>query len=512
MAAVNKAGAQSYGWLERLVAKVDDLSGGAVGRLLESTALSRPSAKSPWGDWQGVTAVLNRPAAPAPSLTDAMTATLNEIKESVNIVVKSLTPEDGLEALTRKLKDFGLELYDRSGANYLFHQRTKTHHAAVQVNPALSYQSTLLLDLKANLERGLRKHIGNEPLARVYESPEAMAFGMGFAELTQKDLVGENGRQKRILAYTESMEPKKEGGIEKRGWLGYIHAVASGDPDENLQIIAEAKRKGLELVLPERTMGDAKKGKLVRGMPILVKSRMENGRKVPMSMPSDKVSPKMALSFLVSVWGKSMMDTFIAKAEKIDKMGPIPFAPPKKPAAAPAPAPAPTSVQKAHGTKLTAQDLAGLAAPAPARNATVIDFQEAKGDRKNAFLDQFTRKSAPEPTPRNDEVDDIFAEVAQESKRDLRVRVNEGRTEVYIYDGEFDHVVKNPLTDKPLPVSDMPNGRYPLEDHEGKKLGVTHVKDGRVVHRDENNQTLTFAPKGPAPEPRMANEQRGYGR
>ncbi|ANY85437.1 hypothetical protein BB934_45295 (plasmid) [Microvirga ossetica] len=484
------SGARNDGWLERFTKQVASGPAGRLIDLLGSTFLTRPKTQSPFGDWKGVAAVLQSskplPVTVAPSFVQTAADTLTEIRENVASVLRSLNPTDGIDALKAKLKDFGLNLYEKKSVNYLHYEKTNTHHKASKVNPELSYFGTLRRSLQAKLAG----QIGPGDPATAVHGWDEMAFTMGFSGVQPQDLVNDQGKPRNILGYSVSTEKGTDGKAVRRGWIGTVHAVASDDPAVNLKMMREAKAKGLELVLPERMRGDAAKGLLVRGMPILVKSKAgADGKRVPVSLPADKIHPMLSLARLTAAWGKGMIELYIEKADKANKQSGLFVAPSKSPF---------LHRDAARAERESRQSFFDTFVAKKGADDFAFAGGDAADDLFTAFADDKTKPAAGSKA-----ADPVPEEPAAEDRRDFRVRVKEDRSGVYIWDAEFEAV-------QSAPVSELDPGRYPLEDSNGKKLGYTDVLPGkRVEHRSaDTNETLKFNKPQPSRERRYEREDR----
>lgn len=464
---------------DRLFNAVNNITGDWLARrLMESTALSTPKTRLPASivGWNGVADVLgSKPLASVPSLRETAAASLAEtIQESVNGIVRTLTPDDGLESVKRKLKSVGMFLYEKSGANMLFHQPSNTHHAAAPINPELNRFNMLKRDLNAEL----RKQVGVQNPASLYADGkwEQMAFSWGYNGLRPQDLVDERtGRSRKVLAYSAGFHVDKNKSVERKGYIGYVHAIASGDAQENLRIMREAAAKGYRLVLPEAKRGDATDGRLVEGMPILVSHKRVAGEWHPVSLPAEKVNPLMDMKLLAASWGKDMVDAYVEKLASAKNQGAM-FAP-------------------------RGAQSAPKAVPVEGYE-NVVDYRAsavAMNPKYQAFFDTIlVKEPEPEALPGADDADDpIFMAEARMTDRDFRVRVNEELTDVYVYDFEEKAVLVDTKTGENTPVSKLPAGRYPLEDHFGGELGFTYVSNSeQVVHRSlRTKEEITFGPK-----------------
>jgi len=479
MAAALTVQAPAPGLGDRLFELANRISGDRLLDLMlkSTTSLTPPTTKLPsaLANWQGVTEALGSKALrDAPSSREAAAASLVEsIRENVNSVLRSLTPEDGLESLRGKLKAFGLFLYQKKGANFLYHQPSNTHHAAAPINERLSVPNSTLDNLKA-LHRST---VGLENPATFYKGWKEMSLVDGYAGLETRDLVDEKtGEPRKIRAYSVGFDVDPETkAVKRRGFIGLPYAIASADTRENLRMIAEAKVKGLELVLPEVKRGDQDKGVLVAGIPILVKSRREGDEVVQVSYPAEVVNPLMDYNLLSASWGEDMIKAYQGMAAAAKQQGAM-FDP--KPAKA-----------------------APKAVPVDGYE-NVVDYQAsavAMNPKYQAFFDTIVVKE-PEPyiPPEADDADDpIFQAEARMTERDFRVRVNEELTDVYVYDFEEKSVLVDGKTGEQTPVSKLPAGRYPLEDHFGGELGFTYVsRNEQVVHRSlRTKEEISFGPK-----------------
>lgn len=206
-----------------------------------------------------------------------------------------------------------------------------------------------------------------------------------------------------------------------KGFFGHPLDHAQDDPEANLAILRRAHAEGKRVVIPARTPEDARAGRLIPGMPILLKEG---------AVPAEDVASTLEADFLEKEFGEGLQEHYRKLAER----------------AAPE------------------------AAATPAANVVSIAEFKAKFARK---------EKAPEPEPASGfgfggQADDLdLTNVALRSELD-----DYGRERLVVWDTKNDAEVA-------LGPHMLPAGTYPKEDGYGLSLGYVRMdEEANITHLD----------------------------
>ena len=239
-----------------------------MGRLMSATAFVSPSLSSPFDSF-GVAAA--RPiGARAKTLENGFN--LRDVRDRIrDFLDGSFSPKSVVELveyLADRLMHLELRFFDGRAVNYLVDRANRKAVPASIVDARLSragiaraFGSTADQQLQARKgdaltpeqvdARSLRARIAG----RLASTGGSMFMNWDDAAFTSP-------------AYFRNREMTAQG---DELWIGAEYARASDDPEENLRIVARAAEEDVKLVLPAETMGSAKEGRLVPGMPILIR-------------------------------------------------------------------------------------------------------------------------------------------------------------------------------------------------------------------------------------------------
>jgi hypothetical protein len=393
--------------------------GPRVASLLGSTSLSTPPS-NPFGDFGAIVAAGSKPIGLGQSVKDVALFTVEEARERIASFMDGSFVPDSLNDLIQYLADRFLRIESRTGpagevANYLVDERTKRSVPAAQVDPRLGHKAMLVADLR----QAVRPYLSHSAPADAFHSWEGMSL------VLDNDASG--------IGYAA---------VGGQAFIGKVHAVASAEPAENQRMVADAKSKGLRLILPERTPGSGAAGNLVAGMPVLVASR---------SVRAEEVHSGLAHSELARAWGGGLADTLAKMGER-------------------------------------ARAQVGLGGP---NVVSIESFRKSKSE----FRDRFVRRSAPaQQLPEPEALDDASFGGGG-SKRDLSIRVShagdDGRPSLVVFDRDLGIEV-------PIAVRALPPGRYDRETGAGDLLGMTEIgRGGAARHFDREGNAIR--PAAPAP-------------
>lgn len=409
---------------ERIAAFADRVSGNRLGEYAASSGFVRQSA-SPFDSFGAVMAAGSKPLPIGHAFKEAAIFTVEEARERIASFIDGRFVPEGLSELLEYLGERFMRLETRIvggyAANFLVDSKSNQAIPAVQVDPRLSHAAILA----AGLRKSLRDRIGRDSPAEAFHSWQGMM-------LVLDDAPGGTG-------YTVSGDT---------AWFGEIHAIASADRAENVAIVREARRRGLDLVLPRMQEGPVTN--LVAGMPILVRSR---------SMKAAEVDPRLSHASLSAEFAsldpdrrrRGMAETFGHMGDRSRQAARLGGAGPSARSAS------------------------------QARNGNVI------------FLESFHRKFV---RPSRDAEEDMslgFGGLGgQQGERDLVIRQAsaDGRS-LCVFDRDLSEEV-------PIAPSSLPAGRYAREDMNGIKAGYTEVGNGGGLrHLDLDGMPLR---RTPAPE------------
>jgi len=237
---------------------------------LRSTTSHTPPA-SPFGSF-GVTAAAGvKPKNTFSRIRETALFTVEEARERISSYIERKFVPETISDLVNYLSDRFLRLETRSQpdgimANVLVDTKSKKAVPAAQVDPSLSREKILEFQLRS----ALREQLGRDENSRVADPRDA------FSSWEAMKLEMENSSSR--ARYTVS---------EGQAWYGIQFAEATGDPAKDARMLAAAKKRGIELVLP-RVPGDRSVvPALVPGLPILVKSRSMEAKKIDSRLDHD---------------------------------------------------------------------------------------------------------------------------------------------------------------------------------------------------------------------------------
>lgn len=400
--------------LDRMMERVYNLAERAtksrIGDLLATSGLIKPSV-SPFGDFGVVVAAGSRPLPIAHAIKEVTVFTVEEARDRLSSFITGRFSPSTVTELLSYLNDKFLRLETRITAhglvNYLVDLKTNGSVAAAQVDPRLGHARMLMSSVRA----AIHQHLGGVKPTDVWTSWAGMKMDLD----TRKDK----------LAYTV---------VRGEGWIGKACGIASVDPRENLALIQAAQAKGVDLILPERTVGGAANGVLIAGLPILIRSR---------SLKAASVHPDLAHDSLAKQWGIGMDQAYARMSDR-----------------------AQVEIQQSR-----------------MRSANVInmaDYHDTKSLRRDEFLKKFVR---PQARPDDDfEISDDaelalgFGGTASSSPRDLVIRTPADGGADYVFDKDMnERVFMSPRA--------LPSDRYRLESEMGEQIGFVDVGTGGRARR-----------------------------
>jgi hypothetical protein len=243
------------------------------------------------------------------------------------------------------------------------------------------------------------------------------------------------------FAFTlRSVDPSLRYSIQGgRGYFGKEFGVSSRDPAENLRLIADARKRGIKLVVPALTAQLAREGYLLPGMPILVRGQ---------TAQAEMVDSMFAHGALKHAFKTSLADFAASRLRSADQR------------------PMPTS--------------------------NVVPMVKV---RKDEFLENFAARpaSTSKPVPQHQ---GGFGGVAAPVGTAVAIRRTlnqEGREYLTVHDIEHD-------TEVAIAVRAMPPGLYRKEDSYGIEIGWIRVdEEGSLRHF--NNEMQSHNEVGPAFDP-----------
>jgi hypothetical protein len=416
--------------MDRLYRFADRASNSRLGDLLSTTGIVKPSV-SPFGDFGVVVAAGSRPLPIAHAIKEVTVFTVEEARERLNSFISGRFAPTSVTDLLSYLNDKFVRLETRitnhGFVNYLVDLKTNGAVAAAQVDPRLSHARMLAMSIKT----AVYQHFGNGSPLDVWSSWEGMKMDL--------DYRNDN------LAYTV---------VRGEGWIGRAYATASSDPRENLMLLREARAKGIDLIIPERTAGAGGNGVLIAGLPILVRSR---------SMKAVAVHPDLAHDNLAREWNLGMDEAYAKMSERARTE--VNVAPKQRPARV----------------------------AAPASVISMSEYKKSKPAQAAPSKEEFLKKFAKPAVSRNDGFgfggNDAeagfgvgFGADASDKPRDLVVRISSEDGESYVFDKDLNEEVF--LSPRALP----PN-RYPLESQDGAPLGFAEIGKGGSFRRlDEDGK------------------------
>lgn len=194
---------------------------------------------------------------------------------------------------------------DGRSANYLIDQVSRKAVPAAQVDRRLSRDGIKKMFGSTIEDESVRQAAaGRDPNAAM-----ALTIRAKLAPLlvSQKSLPF-NGWDELDFTLRSAADDRRYTVQGGKGWVGKEYAVASADPQENLSILARARAEGVKLVMPAATAAEARAGKLLPGMPILIRTQ---------AAQAAMVHPKLSHERLERAFGESLPKF---RAEQIRKL------------------------------------------------------------------------------------------------------------------------------------------------------------------------------------------------
>lgn len=299
----------------RLTGGFDLPFAGVAERLLSATSLT-PAARP--GRFDNFGAVIGVRPANVSALREAMEMVSENVEFGVEEARRRLKTfisnkrafkafDDFTSFLSDKLMRIETRTYgDGRAANYLVDQVSRKAVPAAQVDRRLSREGVKKSFGSTIEDEAMRRAsaTGRDPNATVALSIRAkLAPLLGvqktlpFSDWSQLDFT--------LRSAVDDRRYTVQGG---KGWIGKEYAVASSDPQENLSILARARAEGIKLVMPAATPAEAREGKLLPGMPILIRAE---------SAQASMVHPKLSHESLERNFGESLASY---RAEQIRKL------------------------------------------------------------------------------------------------------------------------------------------------------------------------------------------------
>lgn len=266
------------GVVNQLAERIDVASGYRLGKYLDRYA-DVPAAKAFSGNAFGIEYALKSSTHIPFSATvrEVAVFTIEEARERLQAFLDGSFVPATLQDLIDYLGDKFLRIETRAHkdggtVNYLVDMRSGASVPAHQVDPRLSHAMLL----QTRLREVMRQQFGTTPPAQAFRSWQGMMFA------TDDDANG--------IGYTVS---------GREAWYGRIHAVASIDPQKNIEILRAAEEAGIQLIMPHRVGEDP--SAMVPGMPILRRTQ---------SMKAAALNPALAHETLSVAFGKNMFAAY----------------------------------------------------------------------------------------------------------------------------------------------------------------------------------------------------------
>lgn len=264
---------------------------GLAERLLTGSALVRPSVESPFRNYGVLTA--------GPVL--AKSRSVQETKFSVTVARARIADfADGsfrpsvLQELIDYLKERFLRLDSRTFAdgrvvNYITDLVTGQSVLAADVDKRLSRSGIArmfgrTLDAEAEARR---RRIEMTP-----EMVEALALRSSNATRFRNDPRDIPFSDWDDIRFTSSamFDGREVTGQGNEIWIGFEVAKASASPEENLSILNRLREKGFKVIVPAKTVEDARAGVLVAGMPILLREGAVRTRMIKEAFTAERMN------------------------------------------------------------------------------------------------------------------------------------------------------------------------------------------------------------------------------
>lgn len=281
--------------LENLINSVAKSTNPYIGNILNnlwsSTSLSSEKYKSPFNDYGSLVASGSQPSYLKNNLADFTYFTIEEVRDRIKEFISGSFIPDTINELIKYLSDRFLKIETRINSNgnvvnYVVDTKTRKSIPAAQIHPTLSHSAILSRDLRQKI----KPLLGNTSPSDAFSSWQGMSF------------VFENSENN--VGYTVSHN--------NQGYIGKVYAYATSDIEMNKKIIKQAQIKGISLIIPEYYEGSAKLGKLVSGLPILIKTQ---------SLKAEIINKSLSHSLLTESWGIGLKQSYVNMFNDAKKSG-----------------------------------------------------------------------------------------------------------------------------------------------------------------------------------------------
>jgi hypothetical protein len=281
---------------------------------LKDTVLQQPSReKSPFcsfGPLQGSTYRREDAFAAVRDAVEALAFSVSEARDRLRELVAGNFPETFSELvsyLERRLLRIETRQYGRARpTNYIVDEVTRQAVPAAQVDPRLSVGGiSRLFGRSVAAEAALRaERLKSDPVYALSQKlrasllPQLRAADGGPAFPSWDDL------RFMLPAVLPGLEYSVQG---ERAYIGKAYGHASTDPVENLALLRRAKSDGVQLCVPAASRDDALAGRLIPGMPVLVRAS---------AVPAEMIDVSLSHTFLSRAYGESLSKHFGAMARQ----------------------------------------------------------------------------------------------------------------------------------------------------------------------------------------------------
>lgn len=236
-----------------------------------------------------------RKAASTTSISRDIALTVQEARDRIREFITGVYAPKRIPELVEYLSARMLRIEERRGrdgrvANYLVDEKTRSSVSAALVDrrlsvPGMAKMFGRTLEAEAKVVRNQRPRSPEEIVAHQLRNANAGRLLLGdakaapFADWADLSFSAPSLFQGREFAAQGSDT-----------WVGIVHARASEDAEENVRIIREAYASGRRLIIPARSPEDAKAGRLVAGMPILLRDGAVRTRLISPNLSFDRMS------------------------------------------------------------------------------------------------------------------------------------------------------------------------------------------------------------------------------
>lgn len=303
---------------------------GIAERLLSATSLT-PSARA--GRFDNFGAAIGVRPANVSALREAMDLVTENVEFGIDDARRRLKAfisnkrafkafDEFTSFLSDKLMRIETRTYgDGRAANYLVDQVSRKAVPAAQVDRRLSRDGVKkMFGATIEDEAVRRAAAGRDPNAAT-----ALAIRAKLAPLlgSQKNLPF-NGWDELDFTLRNAADDRRYTVQGGKGWIGKEYAVASADPQENLAILARARAEGIKLVMPAATAAEARAGKLLPGMPILIRSKSAQAAMVHHRLSHETLErsfgeslPKFRAEQIRKLHGRSGFDSNVVSITRV---------------------------------------------------------------------------------------------------------------------------------------------------------------------------------------------------